>query len=325
MNEIPSPQPSEGNESGHAGAGAAKKYGVVFLFLLLLAAVVFMYRDTAQKDLKISSLQQERLLADEQQKKLDAYMGEATVTINEVETKLRDIRSKQVTITGMISQSEKGNAKKAQILQDIGVIEDQLKKDKQDIADLQAKMRKSNVRIKLLDDVVANLKKEIEANEKSMADLRAVIDEKNRVIVQKDGIIKSKADSLNNVQENFRVVSGELEQTSQLLDETKNTAYYVVGAKKDLLANNVLAETGGFLRKKLNISPTFDKTAFTKIHIARVNEFPVNCRAKDVQLMPARGADTFALEPAGENVCVLKVTNPEQFWKMPYLVIIKKG
>ncbi|MHB9027681.1 MAG: Cbp1 family collagen-binding glycoprotein adhesin [Candidatus Latescibacterota bacterium] len=325
MNETPSQQPAEEKESRPAGTGTVKKYVVTGLILLLLATVFFMYRNLVQKNRVISSLQQENILGEEEQKKLNAYIEDVTLTINSVESKLQDVRNKQVNITGLISQAENDDSKKTQLLQDISVIEDQLKKDKRDIADLQNKMKKSNVRIKLLDDMVANLQKEIEKNEKSMVELRGVIEEKDRVIAEKEGVIKSKEDSLDYANKNLRMVVGELEQTNQLLDETKNTAYYVIGDKKDLLAKNVLEETGGFLRKKLNISGNFDKAAFTRIHIARESEFPVNCRAKDVQIMPSRAADTYTLEPAGENACVLKVTNPEQFWKMQYLVILVKG
>jgi hypothetical protein len=325
MDETPFQQPADENNARPAGTGNVGKYIVTVLILALLATVFFMYRTLVQKNRTISSLQQENILGEEEQKKLNAYIEDVTLTINSVEAKLQDVRNKQVSITGLISQAENDDSKKTKLLQDISVIEDQLKKDKRDIADLQEKMKKSNVRIKLLDDMVANLQKEIEKNEKSITELRGVIQEKDRVIAEKEGVIKSKEDSLDYVNKNLRMVVGELEQTNQLLDETKNTAYYVIGDKKDLLARNVLEETGGFLRKKLNISGNFDKAAFTRIHIGRESEFPVDCRAKDVQLMPARAADTYTLEPSGENASVLKVTNPEQFWKMPYLVILVKG
>ncbi len=301
------------------------------MLLALLATVVFMYRNSMRKDVWISSLLLDNSLAKKKQKALEVHIGEITDTINSVESKLQDVRSKQVRITGMIFQYEKGDAQKTRMLQDISVIEDQLKQDKQEISDLQDQIKRSSVRFKLLDEVIADLRMEIEINEKSMAELRKMIEEKDRVIevkdqviVEKDRVIKSKADSLDFANENLRMVVGELEQTNELLDETKNTAYYVVGRKKDLLEKKVLRESGGFLRRRLNISGNFDKTAFTKVHIARESEFPVNCRAKDVQIMPVRDADTFTLEPIDKKACVLTVTNPEQFWKIPFLVILVK-
>jgi hypothetical protein len=325
MKESPFQKPAEEKKPESTAGEAVLKYAAFGAILVLLAAVLFMYRDIAQKNLRISSLQQENILSGEERKKRDAYLEEVTETINSVETKLQEVRSKQVSITGMVSQSGEGEAKRTRLLQNITVIEDQLRKDKKDIADLQDKMKKSGIRIKALDNMVAGLKTEIEKNEQTMAELRMVIGEKDRVIADKDDVIKSKTDSLEYANGNLQAMAGELEQTTQLLDETKNTAYYVIGPKKDLLAMNVLEETGWFLRRKLSISGNFDPASFTRIHTARESEFPVNCRAKDVQIMPARAADTFTMEPSGEDACVLKVTNPGQFWKMPYLVILTKG
>jgi len=138
-------------------------------------------------------------------------------------------------------------------------------------------------------------------------------------------VIKSKEDSLDYANKNLRLAVSELEQTSQLLDETKNTAFYVVGAKKELLEKNILEETGSFLNRKLNISRNIDNASFTKIHIGKEREFSINRKAKDVQLLPPRSVETFTIEAAGENACTLKVTNTEQFWRIPYLVILVKS
>jgi hypothetical protein len=122
------------------------------------------------------------------------------------------------------------------------------------------------------------------------------------------------------------MVVSELEQTNQVLDETRNTGYFVIGVKKELIQKKVIEESGGFLqRKNLNISPEFDSSAFTKIHIAKTTEFPLSCGAKDVKLIPPRSETTYQVEETGKGSCVLKVLNTEQFWKMPYLVVLVKG
>lgn len=325
MNEMPSQQPAEGEDSRPGGGGSAKTILVAVLIVLMVAALGYMYHTLVQKNRQISQLQQENTLGEEEQKKLNSYITEITDTVNMVETKLRDVRSKQVAITGMVTQSENDANKKNKLINDITLIEDQLKKDKKDVVDLQSKIKKSNLRITFLDDMVANLQKEIEKNEKSMADLRVTLEQKDQVIRDKDVVIKSKEDTLSYTKQNLRMVVGELEQTNQALDETRNTAYYVIGTKKDLLAKKVLVETGSFLHKSVNLSRDFDNASFTKIHIGKVNEFTVGCAAKEVKLMPAPSAASYQLEETSKNSCVLKVTNPEQFWKMRYLVVLVKS
>ncbi len=325
MNEMPSPMPPEMENPPAGGSGKMKTILVSGLVVLLLGTVGYMYHTITKKNLEITQLQQENVMGEEEQKKLNSYITEITDTVNMVETKLQEVRSKQVTITGMVTQSENDADKKNKLINDISVIEDQLKKDRKDVADLQSKMKKSNLRIKLLDDMVANLQKEIEKNEKSMAELRASLEEKDQVIREKDVVIKSKEDTLSYTKQNLRMVVGELEQTNQALDETKNTAYYVIGTKKELLAKKVLTETGSFLHKTVSVSRDFDAAAFTRIHIGKVGEFAVGCAAKDVKLMPAPSTSSYKLEQTGKDSCVLKVTNPEQFWKMRYLVVLVKG
>jgi flagellar basal body-associated protein FliL len=325
MNEMPSQQPSEMENPPSGGSGKTKMILVAGLIILLLAAMGYMYHTLVQQKQQISQLQQENVMGEEEQKKLNSYITEITDTVNMVETKLQDVRSKQVSITGMVTQSENDPNKKNKLINDITVIEDQLKKDKKDVSELQSKMKKSNLRIKLLDDMVANLQKEIEKNESSMAELRASLEQKDQIIREKDVAIQSKEDTLSYTKQNLRMVVGELEQTNQALDETKNTAYYVIGTKKELLAKKVLTETGNFLHKSVSVSRDFDTAAFTRIHIGKVSEFAVACAAKEVKLMPAPSASSYKLEETGKNGCVLKITNPEQFWKMRYLVVLTKS
>lgn len=325
MNEMPSQHPSDMGPIPSGDSGKTKTILVSVLVVLLLAVLGFMYYNNTQQKRQISQLQQENTMGEEEQKKLNSYINEITDTVTMVENKLQDVRSKQVAITGMVSLSENDTNKKTKLINDITLIEDQLKKDKKDISDLQGRMKKSNLRIKLLDDIVANLQKEIVKNEKSMADLRATLEQKEQVIREKDVVIKSKEDTLSYTKQNLRMVVSELEQTNQALDESKNSAWYVIGTKKELLAKKVLTETGSFLHKSVNVARDFDSSAFTKIHIGKVSEFAVGCAAKDVKLMPAPSPASYQLEETGKDSCVLKVTNPEQFWKMRYLVVLVKG
>jgi len=313
--EIPTGQPESEKKSG-SGVKAA----IAILVLIILCGVIFtQYRTINQKKQEIATLKQENLLGEDEQKKLNTYINEITGTINEIGDKLQDVRKKQVAITGMISRAENDPTQKSKIITDITMIEDQLKKDKKDIASLRDKMNKSNLRIKVLDQMVANLQSEIEKNEKTMAELR-------QTIGQKDMVIKSTKDTLSYTQKNLQVVSTELEKTNEILDETRKTAYFVVGAEKELVGKKVLEKTGSFFQKKnINLASEFDPSLFTRINIAQKNEFEINCPAKNVRLIPSRSGSSYQIEATGKNTSLLKVMNTEQFWKIQYLVIIIKS
>jgi ethanolamine utilization microcompartment shell protein EutS len=325
MDDKPMQDP-ESNWEVEPAPRRGKTYMTLGFIIILLAVIGFMYHSITKKNTELAHLRQENILGEEEQKKLNSYINEITDTVNEVEAKLREVRSKQVTITGLITQAENDQAKKTRLMNDISAIEDQLRNDRRDIANLEGRMKKSAIRIKFLEDMVTNLQNEIGKNERIMADLRSSLEEKDQVIKTKDLAIKSKEDTLAYTQKNLRMVVSELEQTNQVLDETRNTGYFVIGVKKELIQKKVIEESGGFLqRKNLNIAPEFDSSAFTKIHIAKTTEFPLSCGAKDVKLLPPRSETTYQLEETGKSSCVLKVLNTEQFWKMPYLVVLVKG
>jgi len=216
----------------------------------------------------------------------------------------------------MLSNAKGERSQKERAFDDIAAIENQLQQDKKDIQALRDKMRKSNIRIKLLDQMVANLQSEIEKNEKSMAELRSVIDEKNLVI-------KVREDSLSASKENLKIVKNELELTNQILDETKKTAYFVTGTKEELLGKNIL-EQSGLIRKKVNLAKDFNTDSFVKINIATDTFFDMKSKAKDVIILPLRAESSYKIEDSG-NGSVLTIINPDQFWKIRYLVIVEKG
>ncbi|MFA6472822.1 MAG: hypothetical protein WCU00_12355 [Candidatus Latescibacterota bacterium] len=316
LSEIPSGKPELAKKFDKNGVKAA----IAILIFIILCGVIFtQYRTISQKKQEIATLKQENLLGEDEQKKLNTYINEITGTINEIGDKLQDVRKKQVTITGMISRAENDQTQQAKIMNDITVIENQLKKDKKDIASLRDKMNKSNLRIKVLDQMVATLQGEIEKNEKTMADLR-------QTIGHKDMVIKSTQDTLSYTQKNLHVVSAELEKTNEILDETRKTAYFAIGAEKDLVNQKILEKSGSFLQKKnLNLASDFDPSLFTRINITQKNEFEINCPAKNVKIVPSRSVSSYQIESTGKNTSLLKVMNIEQFWKIQYLVIITKS
>ncbi|MDP2982214.1 MAG: hypothetical protein Q8O92_02645 [Candidatus Latescibacter sp.] len=320
MNDVQSQLPAGKQEPVKKYGGSGVKTAAAILLFIILCGVIFtQYRAINQKKQEIATLKQENLLGEDEQKKLTSYINEITGAINEIGDKLQDVRKKQVLISGMITRAENDQTQKSKIINDISVIEDQLKKDKKDIAALRDKMNKSNLRIKVLDQMVANLQDEITKNEKTMAEMRETIG-------LKDVVIKSTQDTLSYTQKNLHVVSTELEKTSQILDETRKTAYFVVGTEKELIGRKIVEKSGSFFQKKsINLAKDFDPATFTKINIANKNEFEINCPAKNVRLIPSRSETCYQIEEVGKNVSLLKVMNTEQFWKIQYLVIITKS
>ena len=327
MNDVQSQLPAGKQEPVKKSGGSGVKTAAAILLFIILCGIIFtQYRAINQKKQEIATLKQENLLGEDEQKKLTSYINEITGAINEIGDKLQDVRKKQVAISGMITRAENDQTQKSKIMNDISVIEDQLKKDKKDIAALRDKMNKSNLRIKVLDQMVANLQDEITKNEKTMAEMRESIGQKDVVIKNTKDTLNSTLDTLSYTQKNLQVVSTELDKTTQILDETRKTAYFAIGTEKEMIGRKILEKSGGFLqRKNIDLAKDFDPALFTRINIAQKNEFEINCPAKNVRLIPSRSETCYQIEEVGKKASLLKVMNTEQFWKIQYLVIITKS
>jgi len=299
----------------------------IVVFIVAMGGFIYFQHEVLQaKKSQIATLETEKKATLDENDKLKGNLEDVTNTINEVATKLQDVRKKQVVITDLIVRSQTETSQKGQILNDIAVVEEQLNRDKRDIETLNGKVRKSGIRIKSLETMVANLNKEVEKNVQRIADLKSIIEDKNEVIRQTDNSLKNTQNTLANVRTELSQTSEELETTKGVLEETKNTAYFVIGTKDELKVKNVLDEQGGFLQKKnLNLSPELNDNTFTKIDITKDKEFPIAANLKNVKVIPQRSESSYKLLENGQNQTILKVVDPEKFWKIKYMAIVVKS
>jgi len=310
----------EGSTSGLShGSGGNNRTGLIvsIVLIVILAVVGFMeYRSITQKKQEIATLQEEKQNLLGEQAKLNDLVTEVTGTVAEIGNKLKDVREKQVTLGSLIKGPEAGKTDKARILDDIAAIEGQLQSDKQSLDALEAKMKKSAIRIRALEVMVANLKKEVENNQATIASLQASI-------LEKDQVIKTTRETLATTQENLKGTETRLKSTEQTLEETRNTAYYVVGNAKELEAKKVIDRFGVFIKRNA-LASDLEVGSFNKIDKTKMLDFQVGCKAKDIKIVPPRIEGSYSIAEVGEGQSVLKVVDQEKFWKVPYLAIVTK-
>lgn len=299
---------------------------IVVIFVAMGGFIYFQHEIVQAKKSQITTLETEKKAALDEQDKLKGNLEDITNTIDEVAAKLQDVRKKQVVITDLIARSQTETSRKGQILDDIAAVEEQLARDKRDIDTLNGKVRQSGIKIKSLEKMVATLSKEVEKNVQRIADLKSIIEDKNEVIRQTGTSLKNTQNTLANVRTELSQTNEELETTKGVLEETKNTAYFVIGTKDELKVKNVLDEQGRFFQKKsLNLSPEFNDDTFTKIDITKEKEFPITANLKNVKVIPQRSESSYKLMENGQNQTILKVVDPEKFWKIKYMAVVVKS
>lgn len=154
--------------------------------------------------------------------------------------------------------------------------------------------------------------------EKQKSDFQAVIDQQKTQIASLNGQV----DTLTHV----RVA---LTDTVGQLTTEKNTAYYVVGTRDELIKKGVLVAEGQkrfLLVGSRNIKPArqLDPSSFTKID--RLSDRTISLPAGQYEIYSRQ--DTSFVAPQsikdGKIVGALTIDKPEQFWAPSrYLIIVK--
>ncbi|MFQ5584919.1 MAG: hypothetical protein ACE5GL_10830, partial [Calditrichia bacterium] len=163
--------------------------------------------------------------------------------------------------------------------------------------------------IKPLKETIENLDRVLREKEVFITQLKAEVDLLSSKIVKAEKEIRQK-DEL-------------IEKTSRML----NTAYYIIGSKKELKEKGIIEEKGGFLgiRKTKKLSDNFDTSYFTSTNISETNVIPIDESINKVKLISPHNPESYHLVKESEEQTNLEIINPEEFWKIKYLVILTKG
>ncbi|MCX6134903.1 MAG: hypothetical protein NTU47_13910 [Ignavibacteriales bacterium] len=250
----------------------------------------------------------------------DQYIEEVTSAINEIHNQLESTWAMENKVLQQSSAREGAKPPthlqvKQQILSRISDIDSILAANRKKLSNLQLRLKNAAIQYAGLQKMVEDLKTTLEEREKTLADLQArvtslesVVSEKTRVIAAREATIDDQSNQLN-------------ERTRQL-----NTVYFVVGKKDDLKAKGIITDEGGFLWGLLGstsvLAGNFNADLFQKLD--KTKEAQIDVPGKIAEIIPKRDAGSFSTEEITGGHTILKIVNPEQFWKVNRLVIISK-
>jgi len=288
------------------------------LFLLIIPAMLLTMSCNKQK------VEIERLKAKNDSLMAIGFAKDTTVmsyvrAFNEIQSNLDSIKQKE----NIISQNTQGGTElqpnaKDQVTSDINAIYLLLQKNRQVVAQLKAKLKKSDVRIVELEKMIETLNKQIESKDVEIGTLK---DQLAKLNIQVEGL-NSQVSNLNTKVDNL---SSDNQAKQQAIDQKTtelNTAYYVVGTTKELKAKNIITKEGGFigLGKSKTVKSDFDKSNFTRVDITKFKGMPVF--KKKATLLTTHPAGSYKLVGV-KSVDSLVVKNYAEFWSASkYLVII---
>lgn len=275
------------------------------LLILLIATTLFFSCNNDELENRISDLQQDSLSAASELNGKEEEILTYISSLNEIQENLVQIKEREKLMT---TRFDKGNEvtpnMKEQILEDINLINGLLQENKDKMAALTSRLKKSNLKIAELEKMIEMLATQVQEKDAQIADLQTRLAQAN--------------EQIKVLFEEYNLRLEELGEQEDLL----NTAYYCFGTSKELLANGVITKEGGFIGigKTQKLADEFNKKYFTQVDITVTNELDLAAtKAKVVTNHPSSAYEIKGNKTADKII----IKDPEAFWSASkYLVII---
>ena len=247
----------------------------------------------------------------------DSNISEFVATFNEVEANLDSIKRIERVIFMSTKSGGVQSSRKEQIKSDIAYIYDLLQKNRKLVADLTAKLSKSNRHVAELQKMINNLNKSIDEKNTQIAQLSEELGKMN--IEVKDLNVK-----VSNLKTNVSNLSAENQKKQADIDaktEALNTAYYVIGTNRELKDKKIITGAGGFIGigRTKNVLADLNMADFTRVDITKVNEIPV--LKKKVTILTTHPTGSYKLEGTN-SVEKIIVLNAKEFWSASKVLVI---
>jgi DNA repair exonuclease SbcCD ATPase subunit len=285
----------------------------IFVIAMLIPLFIGCNKQKIQQlEARNDSLMQQTNLKDES-------INEFLAAFNDIQENLDSIKSKEMIITEKTeSKTELQKKAKDQINEDINSIYSLMLDTRNKLDDVKKKLGKSNFQVKELEKMVENFTAQLEQKDGEIAVLRTQLEDMN---IQITSLTKNVGDLEQMNVEKEAVIADQKQMIDQKTIEA-NTAYYVIGTRKELKDNNIITSEGGFIGigKNKKLKGDFSEQLFTKIDIRQVVQIPLS--GKKSQIVTTHNSNSFKI--SGENGNrVLEILNKDEFWKTSkYLVII---
>ena len=284
-----------------------------------------------------------RTLAHSDSLRTDSLVAIKNELLNEVMTSTQFVNDLNTEVSKLKSRKPAKLSTTLSRESDINVIKEERANVVAKIRDLVARLDSSEARVASLRARASNLSQhdstivaQVAAYEKTISELRANVErqkaEYEATIAKQTTQIAALVSKVDTVTKENVKLSGEraaLTDTVSALTTAKNTAFYVIGTKDDLIRAGILVEEG---RKRLLLvggRPTapareLDTTKFTKID--RLRDRVINFPAGDYTIF-SRQNPTYASPFSSKDGKLsggLRIDEPEKFWEpSKFLIIVK--
>ena len=235
--------------------------------------------------------------------------------LNDITTGMDQIKSMEQLLSVSPNLSSESQSRREAIRNDMAMLQQALQNRRERLAELEARLAKSSANNSALRKTIENLKANLAEQSGTIESLRRDLASAHIEIEKLDSTVSTLTAAVDTISAAKAATDQQLTSTTNEL----NRIYYVFGTKSELKAHNIL-EGGGFLRKTKIMESDFDQSYFTTADRRELTYIPLY--SKKAKIITKQPESSYDLVDDSNGQKVLKITNPDEFWKLSnYLVI----
>ena len=244
------------------------------------------------------------------QGEVDGYFS----AMNQIEQNIEKIKSTENTISIQPVGKELDADTRSKINEDMIYLNDMLQANKEELARLKSKIKKSAFHSSELERTITRLTKSLEEETTKVAQLQVVLAEKDSLIVKLDTKVSELGKNVEDLSTENKTKDTKIKEQ----DETIHTAWYVFGTKDELKKQRIITTDGLFSQQRV-LQRDFNKNYFVRIDARNTKSIPLySSRAKILTNHPK---SSYTLEKENGNF-VLLIVDTDEFWGVSkYLVV----
>lgn len=204
--------------------------------------------------------------------------------------------------------------RRAEIRQNLSNIKARLESNRKLLADMEARLKKSDNQNGVLLKTIEQLKGRIASQDEKISKLEGELSSAKAEIENLNANVAQAAEDLAAEQQAKEKAQAEAEA----IENAANTVYYAIGTNKELKKNGLLEKK--FLGQTKVLKGDFNESYFTKADKRTLSVIPTG--SKKVKIWTNMPEDSYVIEETPEKTKTIKITNPKAFWSMtPFLLI----
>jgi len=267
---------------------------------VLLAATLFTAGCGTRTNEEADALRAENQTLKEELVQKDASVSDFMETFNEIEENLLTIQNKERKIT---SGELSGGDVKQRIKSEIDDINKLLLENKELVASLQGKIKRSNGKMAEFEKTIARLNESIMMKDQEIASL-------NEQLVAYNYRVEAMTRSTDSLRTDIVAKATTIEQK----DNELNQVYYMVGTKKQLIQAGILDRKGAFSGRGLKLNYT--ESAFKPADARQLSEIQLS--GKKPKVLTGHPANSF--EVSNQK---LVIKDAGDFWKAGNFCVVQ--